>query len=154
MHAPTASVLIAAWLAFTALSAPGHAQADMVLKHSIQPGESKKYDHTSGIVLSNGFWAKAGSDVTATINQTPGFFIDKTPLDTKNKQYTSNEGRTFVVAGCVPHKLKVKFIGSHWVACNDSGPQSAPEEHKAAPLDHLRCRRRVGRCPRRSSGTF
>lgn len=121
MHAPTASVLIAAWLAFTALSAPVHAQAqaDMVLKHSIQPGESKKYDHTSGIVLSNGFWAKAGSDVTATINQAPGFFLDKTPLDAKNKQYTSNEGRTFVVAGCVPHKLKVKFIGSHWIACND-----------------------------------
>lgn len=117
--------LLALWLTFTVLPAQVQAEAkaqgqsDMVLNQTIQSGESKKYDHASGIVLSNGFWAKTGSDVTATITQTPGFSIDKTPLDAKDKQYTSNDGRTFIVAGCVPHKVKVYFIGSHWIACND-----------------------------------
>lgn len=60
--------------------------------------------------------------MTATINQTPGFYLDKSPLDAKDHQYTSNEGRTFLVAGCVPKNYPVKVTGiggSVWLACND-----------------------------------
>jgi hypothetical protein len=105
-------------LVIAALSAWG--QSGMVLKQTIEPGVTKSYDHDNDVVLADGFWAKAGSNVTATIASTPGFYIDKTPLDAKAKQYTSNEGRTFVVAGCVPKNLPISGVsGSVWVACND-----------------------------------
>src|SRR5690606_2662865 len=63
---------------------------------------------------------KAGSDVTATIHNQQGYYLDKSPLDAKDKQYTSTPGRTFIVAGCVPKNLPIKGpVGSVWVACND-----------------------------------
>jgi hypothetical protein len=95
--------------------------SDMVLKQTIESGVTKTYDDIDGIVLAEGFWAKAGSDFTATAVGAPGFSVDKTPLDPKDKQYTSTEGRTFVVAGCVPKNLPIKVApsGSVWVACND-----------------------------------
>jgi hypothetical protein len=94
--------------------------SEMVLKHTIEPGVTKTYDDIGGVVLAEGFWAKAGSNFTATAAGTPGFSVDKTPLDPKDEQYTSNEGRTFVVAGCVPKNLPIKGAsGSVWVACND-----------------------------------
>lgn len=96
------------------------AHADELRLNQTVPGSAAGYyDHHESIVLSDGFWAQAGADVTATIHQTAGFYLDKSPLDVKNNQYTANEGRTFLVAGCVPHKLKVMFVGSHWIACND-----------------------------------
>lgn len=100
-------------------ASPARATSELLLNHVLTEGPARYYDHDQGLVLADGFWAQAGSDVTVTINQTPGFYLDKSQLDTKDQQYTSNEGRTLVVAGCVPHKLVVKFIGSHWVACND-----------------------------------
>lgn len=99
-----------------------YGQSEMVLKQTIEPGVSKTYDHSGGIVLRDGFWAKAGSNFTATIAITPGFSIDKTPLDAKAKQYTSNDGRTFVVAGCIPKNIPLSggvFGGSAWAICND-----------------------------------
>lgn len=56
----------------------------------------------------------AGADARA------GFAIDKTPLDPELGSRTSNEHRSFVVAGCVPKNLpKQGLAGSVWVACND-----------------------------------
>ena len=95
--------------------------SEMVLKQTIESGVTKTYDDIDGVVLAEGFWAKAGSNFTATAVGAPGFSVDKTPLDPKDKQYTSNEGRAFVVAGCVPKNLPIKAApaGSVWVACND-----------------------------------
>lgn len=118
MKTTTLSALLFTWLA---LAPSARGQAEMVLKQTVEPGVTKTYDHSDGIVLAEGFWAKAGSNVTATIASTPGFSIDKTPLDAKAKQYTSNEGRTFVVAGCIPKNMPWPggVSGSVWVACND-----------------------------------
>lgn len=99
--------------------APVGEATELILNQTMNASTDGYYDHHEGIVLADGFWAKTASDVTATIHHATGFYIDKTPLDAKDKQYTSNEGRTFIVAGCVPHKIKVMFVGSHWVACND-----------------------------------
>ncbi len=99
---------------------------DLTIKETVLAGAGAFYEHHEGVVLADSFWAKTGSDVTATIHQETGYYIDKTPLDAKDKQYTSNDGRTFVVAGCVPHKIKVMFVGSHWVACNDLENQTNP----------------------------
>ncbi len=117
MKATTSCAVIVMLLALSAPSAQG--QSELVLKQTIEPGVSKTYDHVDGIMLADGFWAKAGSDFTATITHTSGFSIDKTPLDPKDGRYTSTDTRAFLVAGCVPQKLKIKFVGSHWVACND-----------------------------------
>ena len=93
---------------------------DLTIKETVAAGAGAFYEHHEGVVLADGFWAKTGSDVTATIHQETGYYIDKTPLDAKDKQYTSNDGRTFVVAGCVPKHLPIKGpVGSVWVACND-----------------------------------
>ena len=43
-------------------------------------------------------------------------------------------GRTFVIAGCVPHKIKVMFVGSHWVACNDLENQTNPVVESNPPF--------------------
>lgn len=110
----TLSVMIFASI----LVPPAHAD-ELRLNQTVPGSAAGYYDHHESIVLSDGFWAQAGADVTATIHQTAGFYLDKSPLDVKNSQYTANEGRTFLVAGCVPHKLKVMFVGSHWIACND-----------------------------------
>jgi hypothetical protein len=96
------------------------AGSEMILTQTIEAGMTKTYDSADSIVLADGFWAKAGSNFTATIASTPGFYIDKTPLDSTDRQYTSTEGRTFIVAGCVPKNLPIKGVsGSVWVACND-----------------------------------
>ena len=107
-------------IATTLIGTSVQGASEMVLKQTIDPGVTKTYDDSDGIVLAEGFWAKAGSNVTATAIGAPGFSVDKTPLDPKDKQYTINEGRTFVVAGCVPKNLPIKGAsGSVWVACND-----------------------------------
>lgn len=100
MKATTSCVVIVTLLVLSAPSTQG--QSELVLTQTVGPGVSKQYDHADGIVLADGFWAKAGSDFTATITQTSGFSIDKTPLDPKDGRYTSTDTRTFVVAGCVP----------------------------------------------------
>jgi len=56
----------------------------------------------------------AGTDARA------GLAIDRTPLDPELGSRTSNEHRTFIVAGCVPKNLPKRGLsGSIWVACND-----------------------------------
>ncbi|MGD9728183.1 MAG: hypothetical protein AB7G68_21410 [Nitrospiraceae bacterium] len=105
---------------FLGIDQPVQSESDLMLNRELKEGAKSYYDHPSGIVLADGFWAKAGSDFTATIASTSGFSIDKAPLDAKDKRYTSNESRTFVVAGCVPKNLPIKGVsGSVWVACND-----------------------------------
>ncbi|MDQ3254209.1 MAG: hypothetical protein M3R15_09940, partial [Acidobacteriota bacterium] len=53
---------------FLAVSIPhAYGESELLLKQTVEPGSQKRYGHESSIVLSNGFWAKAGSDVTATI---------------------------------------------------------------------------------------
>lgn len=100
---------------------PTYAETGLTLTQIVKDGASGYYDHHQELVLAEGFWAQAGSDVTVTINHTPGFYLDKSPLDAKNSQYTSTEGRTYVVAGCVPKHLPIQLrpSGSVWVACND-----------------------------------
>ena len=68
---------------------------ELTLKQTMSAGTGAFYDHHEGIVLADGFWAQTGSDVTATIHQATGYYIDKTPLDAKDKQYTSNDSRTW-----------------------------------------------------------
>ncbi|HRC44142.1 MAG TPA: hypothetical protein PLT27_08835 [Nitrospira sp.] len=99
----------------------GGGATELTLNQVMTEGAVGYYDHHQGLVLSEGFWAQTGSDVTATINQNPGFYLDKSPLDAKDNQYTSNAGRTFLVAGCVPKNYPVKVApsGSVWLACND-----------------------------------
>ena len=55
-------------MALFAVSPPhAHGQSEVILKQVLEPGVSKTYGHQSSIVLADGFWAKAGSDVTAII---------------------------------------------------------------------------------------
>lgn len=85
----TLSVMIFASI----LVPPAHAD-ELRLNQTIPGNAAGYYDHHESIVLSDGFWAQAGADVTATIHQTVGFYLDKSPLDVKHNQYTANEGRT------------------------------------------------------------
>jgi hypothetical protein len=115
-----AALCSATIIVVTLTGASAQGASEMVLTDTIESGETKTYDVIDGIVLAEGFWAKAGSNFTATAMGAPGFSVDKTPLNPKDKQYTSTEGRTFVVAGCVPKNLPIKGpSGSVWVACND-----------------------------------
>lgn len=99
---------------------PAHGATELTLNQVMKAGTVGYYDHHQGLILAEGFWAQAGSDLTATINQTPGYYIDKSPLDSQDKQYTSTDSRTYVVAGCVPKNLPIRGpVGSIWVACND-----------------------------------
>lgn len=99
---------------------PSAAAAEVTLNQIIKNGTVRYYDAPHELALTAGFWAQAGSDVTATIHHQQGYYLDKSPLDTKDNQYTSNEGRTFIVAGCVPKNLPIKGpVGSVWAACND-----------------------------------
>ena len=58
-----------------------------------------------------------------TINQTRGFFVDKSPLDPKEDQFTYNESRKLIVAGCVPRNAPMTrsgpISGYTWSICND-----------------------------------
>ncbi len=111
---------IAGAILLAALAHPAAATTGVTLNQVIKEGAVRYYDHPQELTLSEGFWAQAGSDVTATIHTQQGYYVDKSPLDAKDKQYTSNDGRTFVVAGCVPKHLPIKGpVGSVWVACND-----------------------------------
>lgn len=57
---------------------------------------------------------------TAAVRPGSGYLIASTPLDSTNPQYTSNDFRTYVVAGCIPKNLPFPgLVGSVWVACND-----------------------------------
>lgn len=102
-----------------AMRGPARAAEELTLNYTVAKGTPWFVDHHLGVTLADGFWAQAESDLTITINQTPGYYLDKSPLEAKDQQYTATGSRTFIVAGCVPHKLVVKFVGSHWVACND-----------------------------------
>ncbi|MGC3973464.1 MAG: hypothetical protein QM771_03660 [Nitrospira sp.] len=92
----------------------------LTLNQVIKGGAVRYYDDPHELRLTEGFWAQAGSDVTATVHHQQGYYLDKTPLDIKDKQYTSTDGRTYLVAGCVPKHLPISGpVGSVWVACND-----------------------------------
>lgn len=111
---------IAATLLLAAFSLPVAADTGTTLNQVIKAGTVRYYEAPRELTLADGFWAQAGADVTATIHTQQGYYVDKSPLDEKDKQYTSNAGRTFVVAGCVPKHLPIKGpVGSVWVACND-----------------------------------
>lgn len=116
MNTKILGTLIGIWLVFSSSLSQG--ESALVINQAIESGEKKIYDHQDSVVLSDGFWARAGSDVTVAIASQTGFYIDKTPLDEKDRQYTDNDGRSYVIAGCVPHNLPVKFVGSTWVQCN------------------------------------
>jgi len=118
------------WSVLIIASWPARAAGGLELNQAMTPGAPRYFDHHQEILLSNGFAAQAGTDVTVTINQAPGFYLDKTPLDSKDKQYTFTERRAFVAAGCVPQtKLAPGSLlgemlthpvgGSVWVVCND-----------------------------------
>ncbi len=108
----------ALWLAL--LTLPAAATTGLTLNQVITAGTARYYDHPQEVTLAEGFWAQAGSDMTATIRLQQGYYLDKTPLDAKDKQYTSTDGRTYVVAGCVPKTVPVSGpVGSVWRACND-----------------------------------
>ena len=109
--------LVAVWLVFSSSLSQG--ESALVLELAVDPGAAITYEHEDSVLLSDGFWAKTGSDVTLAIASESGFFIDKSPLDGKDPQYTDSDGRSFVVAGCVPLNHKIKFIGSSWLQCND-----------------------------------
>lgn len=111
---------IATTLLLAAFALPVAADTGTTLNQVIKDGTARYYDDPQELTLAAGFWAQAGSDVTATIHHQQGYYVDKSPLDEKDKQYTPNAGRTFVVAGCVPKNLPIKGpVGSVWVACND-----------------------------------
>jgi len=114
-HTTIMSVML---MAATAM--PAAAPAEVTLNQTIKEGTVRYYEDPKELTLAEGFWAQAGSDVTATIHYQQGYYLDKTPLDAKDQQYTSTPGRTFIVAGCVPKNLPIKGpVGSVWVACND-----------------------------------
>lgn len=100
-----------------------YAADDLLMSYVVKSGSTKYYDHHQGVVLAPGFWAQAGADVTATINQIPGYYLDKTPLDPEENQYTSNESRKLIVAGCIPKNAPVTHTspisGFSWSLCND-----------------------------------
>ena len=57
---------------------------------------------------------------TAAVRPGSGYAIASNPLDDSNPQYTWNDYRTYVVAGCVPKNLPIRGpVGSVWVACSD-----------------------------------
>jgi hypothetical protein len=65
MKATVISAFAAAGLAMTAPRA--HGQTELVLQHLVEPGAPRSFEHPYTIVLANGYWAKAGSDVTLSI---------------------------------------------------------------------------------------
>ena len=104
----------------TTLALPAAAATGVTLNQVIKEGTVRYYDHPQELALTEGFWAQAGSDVTVTIPHQQGYFLDKTPLDTTDQQYTSTDGRTYIVAGCVPKTVPISGpVGSVWRACND-----------------------------------
>lgn len=57
---------------------------------------------------------------TGAVRPGSGYTIAGHPLDDRDPQYTVNDYRTYVIAGCVPKYLPIKGpVGSVWVACND-----------------------------------
>lgn len=57
---------------------------------------------------------------TAAVRPGSGYTIATNPLDDRDPQYTVNDFRTYVIAGCVPKHLPIKGpVDSVWVACND-----------------------------------
>ena len=57
---------------------------------------------------------------TGAVRPGSGYTIAGHPLDDRDPQYTVNDYRTYVIAGCVPKHLPIKGpVGSVWVACND-----------------------------------
>lgn len=65
MKAKTSCAVMAALLAMSIPYARG--ESELVLNQTLESGSLRRYGHESSIVLANGFWAKAGSDLTATI---------------------------------------------------------------------------------------
>lgn len=57
---------------------------------------------------------------TAAVRPGSGYSIASNPLDDKDPQYTWNDFRVYVIAGCVPKNLPYPgLVGSIWTACND-----------------------------------
>ena len=44
-----------------------YGESELILNQTLESGVIKKYGHQYGLVLTDGFWAKAGADVTATV---------------------------------------------------------------------------------------
>lgn len=111
------------FLVLSTLTMSTYAADDLILTTIVKADSTKYFEHHQVVVLAPGFWAQSGSDMTAAINQTPGYYIDKTPLDPKENQYTSNESRKLIVAGCLPQNRPVTrtgLISAHtWTICND-----------------------------------
>lgn len=110
-------------LILSAVATAANAADELKLTNVVNAGSTKHYEHNQSVVLAPGFWAQSGADVTVTIPQTPGFFLDKGPLDPKEDQYTYNDSRKLIVAGCVPRNAPVTrtspISGYSWSICND-----------------------------------
>ena len=54
--------------ALLAMTAPyAYGESELVLNQTLEPFVLKTYGHPYSLVLADGFWAKAGTDVTATV---------------------------------------------------------------------------------------
>ena len=110
-------------LMLSAVATTVYAADDLLMSDVVKSGSTKYYDHHQGVILAPGFWAQAGADVTATINQIPGYYLDKTPLAPNEDQYTYNESRKLIVAGCLPQNRPVTktspISGYTWTICNE-----------------------------------
>lgn len=65
MKGITSCSIMAALLAMTVPHAYGG--SELALNQTLEPFVIKKYGHQHSLVLADGFWAKAGTDVTATV---------------------------------------------------------------------------------------
>lgn len=53
--------------AILAITPHAYGESELALNQTLESGAIKKYGHQYSLVLTDGFWAKAGSDVTATV---------------------------------------------------------------------------------------
>lgn len=69
MKAKTSCTVTVALLVMSVPHAYG--ESELLVLHVLESGMTKQYGHPDSIVLASGFWAKSGSDVTASIGSTP-----------------------------------------------------------------------------------
>lgn len=50
-----------------AMTPHAYGESELALNQTLEPSVIKKYGHPYSLVLADGFWAKAGTDVTATV---------------------------------------------------------------------------------------
>lgn len=65
MKGITSCAIMAALLAITAPHVYG--ESELTLNQTLDPFVMKKYGHQHSVALTDGFWAKAGTDITATV---------------------------------------------------------------------------------------